>query len=169
MLQAADTDAVTLGVRFAPTVDGTVTGVRFYKGPDNTGTHTGHPVVGERHAARHGRPSPASRSAGWQTLTFASPVSVTKDTEYVASYRTTVGKYSVTPPGLRQRRPVARPLLVTSDCAAPTPTAPASRGTTVDTNYLVDVVFEQAAPPLAVAVAERRPGEPSTTNRRRAR
>ncbi len=41
ILQAADTAAVTLGVRFSPTVDGTVTGVRFYKGPGNTGTHVG--------------------------------------------------------------------------------------------------------------------------------
>ena len=54
VLKADDNDAVTLGVRFAPTVDGKITAVRFYKGPDNTGTHTGHAVVGQRHVARHG-------------------------------------------------------------------------------------------------------------------
>ncbi len=54
VLEADDNDAVTLGVRFAPTVDGKITAIRFYKGPDNTGTHTGHAVVGQRHLARHG-------------------------------------------------------------------------------------------------------------------
>ena len=38
---ASDTSAVELGTRFTPTESGLVTGVRFYKGPGNTGTHVG--------------------------------------------------------------------------------------------------------------------------------
>ena len=38
---ATDPSSVTLGVAFQPASNGTITGVRFYKEPDNTGTHTG--------------------------------------------------------------------------------------------------------------------------------
>ena len=36
-----DTNAVELGVRFKADLDGTITGVRFYKATANTGTHVG--------------------------------------------------------------------------------------------------------------------------------
>ncbi|HSU30494.1 MAG TPA: DUF4082 domain-containing protein, partial [Bryobacteraceae bacterium] len=36
-----DTSSVTLGVKFTADVPGSVTAVRFYKGPNNTGTHVG--------------------------------------------------------------------------------------------------------------------------------
>ena len=36
-----DARAVELGVRFSSDADGTITGIRFYKGPNNTGVHTG--------------------------------------------------------------------------------------------------------------------------------
>ena len=39
---ANDGNAVELGMKFRSDVSGTVTGVRFYKGSSNTGTHTGH-------------------------------------------------------------------------------------------------------------------------------
>ena len=37
-----DTAAVELGVKFRADVAGSITGVRFYKGTGNTGTHVGH-------------------------------------------------------------------------------------------------------------------------------
>ena len=49
-----DTSAVELGVKFRSDVAGYITGIRFYKGPDNTGTHVGHLWTGRRHAARRG-------------------------------------------------------------------------------------------------------------------
>ena len=36
-----DGSAVELGVKFTASQDGSITGIRFYKVPDNTGTHTG--------------------------------------------------------------------------------------------------------------------------------
>ena len=36
-----DTSSVNLGVQFQASQNGTITGIRFYKEPDNTGTHTG--------------------------------------------------------------------------------------------------------------------------------
>ena len=47
-----DGSAVELGVKFRSDVDGSVTGVRFYKGPQNTGTHVGHLWTRRRPAAR---------------------------------------------------------------------------------------------------------------------
>ena len=44
--------AVELGLRFTPPTDGFVTGVRFYKGTGNTGTHIGSPVERRRPAPR---------------------------------------------------------------------------------------------------------------------
>ena len=38
---ANDSSSVTLGVQFTPDTDGWITGVRFYKGAGNTGTHIG--------------------------------------------------------------------------------------------------------------------------------
>ena len=40
-VDAADASALTLGVQFQAASSGFITGVRFYKEADNTGTHTG--------------------------------------------------------------------------------------------------------------------------------
>ncbi|WP_037973151.1 DUF4082 domain-containing protein, partial [Streptosporangium amethystogenes] len=36
-----DANASTAGVKFKATTAGTINGIRFYKGPQNTGTHVG--------------------------------------------------------------------------------------------------------------------------------
>jgi hypothetical protein len=41
VLHEPDYDPVELGVKFTALSDGFIKGIRFYKGPDNTGTHTG--------------------------------------------------------------------------------------------------------------------------------
>jgi|GEM_PF-3391861 len=41
ILSSEDTNAVELGVKFQSSVDGYITGLRFYKAADNTGTHVG--------------------------------------------------------------------------------------------------------------------------------
>lgn len=85
--------AVELGVRFRSDVNGRVTGIRFYKSAANTGSHVGSlwTSTGTLLAAA----TFASESAsGWQQVTFASPVTVTANTVYVASYHTEVGHYS---------------------------------------------------------------------------
>src|SRR5205823_1323664 len=37
----SDTNSVEIGVRFRSDLDGTITALRFYKGPANSGTHVG--------------------------------------------------------------------------------------------------------------------------------
>ncbi|WP_239310935.1 DUF4082 domain-containing protein [Frankia sp. Cj3] len=91
----ADTGAVELGVKFRSDEDGKITGIRFYKGPANTGTHTGTLWSSTGTQLATGTFSGES-STGWQTLTFTTPVSIVKDTTYIASYHTTTGRYSTT-------------------------------------------------------------------------
>ena len=87
-----DPNAVELGVRFRADLDGFITGVRFWKGPQNTGTHTGN--LWTNSGSRMATAVFTGESAtGWQQVTFSSPVAVTAGTTYVASYHTTSGMY----------------------------------------------------------------------------
>ena len=96
---AADTSAVNLGVQFRASGDGTITGVRFYKEPDNTGAHTGSLWTSGGALLATGTFSGESAS-GWQELDFSTPVPVTAGTTYVASYHTDAGHYAATSSGL---------------------------------------------------------------------
>nr|WP_308258296.1 DUF4082 domain-containing protein [Saccharothrix obliqua] len=91
---ADDSGPYELGVRFTPAVDGFITGVKFYKGNGNTGTHTGTVWSAGGVALKTGTFSDETAS-GWQTLTFASPLAVTAGTSYVASYTAPNGHYAV--------------------------------------------------------------------------
>ncbi|GIF05164.1 DUF4082 domain-containing protein [Actinoplanes siamensis] len=90
---ASEAASLELGMRFTSAVDGYVTGVRFYKGDRNTGTHTGTLWTDNGQELATGTFA-AETSSGWQTLTFASPVPITANTPYVVSYHTDQGFYS---------------------------------------------------------------------------
>ncbi|MFJ9835834.1 DUF4082 domain-containing protein [Streptomyces sp. NPDC101169] len=92
-VNGGDGSAVELGVKFRTTVAGSITGVRFYKSPVNTGTHTGSlwSASGTRLATGTFTGESAS---GWQQLNFSTPVSVKANTTYVASYFAPNGGYS---------------------------------------------------------------------------
>ncbi|MET9022692.1 DUF4082 domain-containing protein [Actinopolymorpha sp. NPDC004070] len=89
-----DSGSIELGVKFRTSQTGFVRGVRFYKGPGNSGTHTG--TLWSRTGTRLATATfTGESSSGWQQVNFASPVAVTANTTYVASYFTTAGHYSV--------------------------------------------------------------------------
>jgi hypothetical protein len=88
-----DSGAVELGMKFRADVAGTVTGVRFYKGSANTGTHTGHLWSGTGTLLATVTFTGES-SSGWQQATFSSPVPIAADTTYVVSYYAPNGSYS---------------------------------------------------------------------------
>jgi hypothetical protein len=93
-VDAGDSSSVELGVKVKSDFSGSITGIRFYKATANTGTHVGSlwTVGGTRLAQATFTNESAS---GWQTATFATPVSVTAGTTYVASYFAPSGHYSV--------------------------------------------------------------------------
>ena len=88
-----DPHAVNLGVKFQVSTNGTIRGIRFYKGPQNTGTHIGAlwSSTGRLLASATFTNETAS---GWQQVNLSSPVSIIANTTYIASYHTNSGYYS---------------------------------------------------------------------------
>ena len=70
-------NSVEVGVKFQSSVDGYITGIRFYKHTVNTGTHTGH--LWTSNGTLLGTATFTNESAsGWQEATFAAPIAVTR-------------------------------------------------------------------------------------------
>ncbi|MEO7005430.1 MAG: DUF4082 domain-containing protein [Terrimesophilobacter sp.] len=147
VLQSSDPSPVTLGVRFSAQTSGQVTGVKFYKGPGNTGSH-----VGSLWSASGSLLASATftneSTSGWQTVTFATPVNVVAGSEYTAGYRTTAGQYSVTL-GSFNGSYVNNPLSVPANGGSYS-YADGFPGTQISTNYFVDLIFQPASTPITV-------------------
>ena len=157
-----DSSSVELGMRFTASSDGTITGIRFYKGAGNTGTHTG-TIWSSTGQALATVTFTGESASGWQSATFSNAVNVVAGQTYTASYHTTTGHYSDT----------------SAYFAAPKTngplTAPANAGvyaygggslfptnTYNATNYWVDVMFQPVSQAAPVAVAD--PGPTVTEN-----
>lgn len=89
------TSPIELGLRFSSSVNGVVTGVEFYKGQRNRGTHVGILAddAGKRLATV--RFTNETRS-GWQYAAFAKPVAITAGKTYRVSYTSPQGRYALT-------------------------------------------------------------------------
>lgn len=91
----SDSNAVELGVKFRSDINGFIAGIRFYKGTGNTGTHVGNLwTTGGTKLA--GVTFTNETASGWQQVLFSSPVSITANTTYIASYHAPNGRYAVT-------------------------------------------------------------------------
>ncbi len=144
---AADSNAVELGVRFQATGPGSITGLRFFKGPANTGTHVGHLWTNA------GTPLAtatftAETASGWQEVALASPVAIAANTTYVASYFAPNGGYAVNT-NYFTTGVVNGPLVALADgFDGPNgvfeygPSGGFPTGTFSSANYWVDVVFQ---------------------------
>ncbi|MER5326523.1 DUF4082 domain-containing protein [Streptosporangium roseum] len=144
-----DPDAVAVGVKFKATTSGAVRGIRFYKGSQNTGTHIGSLWSSNGNLLANATFANETAS-GWQQVNFATPVAITANTTYVASYHTTSGRYSITRPYFTSQH-ANGPLIALADgddggngvyTYSATNTFPTS--TIQATNYWVDVVFTVA-------------------------
>ncbi|KGN39906.1 DUF4082 domain-containing protein, partial [Knoellia aerolata] len=152
-VSSTDTASTEVGVRFTSDVSGFVTGIRFYKGAANTGTHVGSlwTATGDKLASVTFQDETAS---GWQQASFSTPVPVTAGTVYVASYLAPAGRYAAdanafssraidTPPlHATQSSPVAGNGVFSRGATSTFPTS-----TSKDTNYWVDVVFTNRLQP----------------------
>jgi hypothetical protein len=150
---ANDSSGVELGVRFHSDVDGSITGIRFYKGAGNTGTHTGNlwTTSGSRLATATFSNETAS---GWQQVNLATPVTISANTDYIASYYAPAGHYAENA-GYFAGSGVDNPPLHVPASTASTPNGVYHYGTSSGfpastyqaTNYWVDVVFVASAGP----------------------
>jgi hypothetical protein len=90
---ASDSASVELGTKFRSTTAGYITGVRFYKGAANTGTHTG--TLWDGTGTQLATVTFTNESAsGWQQANFPSPINIAANTTYVISYHAPVGNYA---------------------------------------------------------------------------
>jgi hypothetical protein len=81
---------VTLGVKFRSDVSGLVTGIRFYKGAGNNGTHIG--LLYSRTGTLLAQTTyTGETAAGWQQVSFPSAVSIAANTTYIATFFSTSG------------------------------------------------------------------------------
>ena len=141
----ADTSSVVLGVEFTSDNAGKIAGIRFYKAATNTGTHivslwdTSGTLLASATAS-------GETASGWQEVRFSSPVSISANTTYVASYFAPNGHYSATGQGFASATD-SPPLHAVANATSangvyaysPSNTYPFS--TYNATNYWVDVMY----------------------------
>ena len=96
-------------------------------------------------------------SSGWQQLTFAQPVTITKDTQYVASYSAPSGIFSMTPNAFTASNLSRAPLNVTSTAGAYAYGSGFPTGSSAN-NYLVDPVYDLPKPSIAIKSQDPAPG-----------
>ena len=150
-----DAHTVSLGVRFQSATAGTVSAIRFYKGPLNIGEHTVYLWTADGTLLGSGS-SVDEPYLGWQSVALDTPVAINANTTYVASYSTD-GFYSTTDQYFAN--PYSRaPLSVAAGGSvyAYGPAGTFPQFSYQNENYWVDVVFESNdptvnQPPVAVA------------------
>lgn len=115
VLSTGENLAMELGVKFQPAYNGTISGIRFYKSVDNVGPHVGslwaytgsrlpntqnpgvnQPIWNETGVLLARASFTNETASGWQEVDFPTPIPVTAQTVYVASYFTASGNPSVT-------------------------------------------------------------------------
>jgi Domain of unknown function (DUF4082)/Bacterial Ig-like domain/Bacterial Ig domain/Purple acid Phosphatase, N-terminal domain len=167
--ETTDANAVELGVKFRPTVDGQITGLRFYKGTTNTGTHTGH--LWSRTGTMLAEATFSNETpSGWQEVTLSNPVTVSADTTYVASYHAPNGNYAHSRSYFATSGVDNPPLTALADGVdggngvyAYGPNRSFPSNTFQSTNYWVDVVFQtNAADTTPPAVSDTSPAANAT-------
>jgi hypothetical protein len=85
---------IEVGLKFRSANAGLITGVRFYKGPANTGTHIGH-LWNSDGTQQLGEVTFTNETPdGWQTAFFPTPIAIEADTIYVISYFAPMGQYA---------------------------------------------------------------------------
>jgi uncharacterized protein DUF4082 len=143
-----DTNSVELGVKFQTSVSGSVTAIRFYKGPQNVGPHTGN-LWGADGTLLATATFTNETANGWQQVNFSNPVTLTPGATYIASYHTN-GYYSADPQSFFST-------LTSGPLTAPATWASGGNGVYAygnstsfpvssfrGTNYWVDVVFAES-------------------------
>jgi VCBS repeat-containing protein len=154
---ANDNSSLELGLKFRSDIAGYVTGVRFYKGAGNTGTHVAHlwTATGTQLASATASSETAS---GWQEIDFSQAVAIQASTTYVVSYLAPSGHYSFDSSYFASAGVDAGVLHALSNAAAggngvfvATTTGAFPNSSFNATNYWVDVVFSSSLAPAVTA------------------
>lgn len=137
---------VSVGMRFATSRDGVVTGIRFYRSAANRGPHVG--TLWSASGDRLGTVNfPEGTAAGWQQAAFAAPIPVAARASYVVAYHAPHG-HVASDDGVFLKNVANGPLFAPAHRASapngvhargPTPAFPTDGDK--QTNHWVDVVF----------------------------
>jgi hypothetical protein len=145
-----DAGAVTVGTKFWSSVPGTIFGIRFYRAVANPLGYVAKlysadgTLLGSARIAQESSPLP-----GWQEADFASPISISASTTYIAAYYSSVGEGAWDANGLRYG-------VTNGPLTAPASAAVGGNGvwnsgdsfpssSYGNSNYYVDVAFVPAA------------------------
>jgi hypothetical protein len=146
----SDTAAVELGVKLRSNTNGLITGIRFYKGTTNTGVHIGN-LWTSTGTLLGSVTFTGETTSGWQQANFSTPIAVTANTTYVASYHTNVGHYAGDVSYFANTGLTNGPLTALANGVDGSngvyrygTTSAFPNQTWVSTNYWVDVVFTPA-------------------------
>jgi hypothetical protein len=140
-----DSASVVLGMKFQSSTAGKIRGIRFYKSVGNTGTHqvalwssTGTLLASATVSGE--------TTSGWQEQAFATPISISANTTYVAGYLAPKGHYSATASGFAAAIKVT-PLTGLANSTSPNGLYTYSSSLVFptsnyqSTNYFVDVMY----------------------------
>lgn len=136
-------------MKFSVNAAGTISGLRFYKGAQNTGTHIGN--LWDANGKKLATVTFANETAsGWEQGNFASPVAITAGTTYVVSYHTATGHYAVDQSYFKAavsnngiNAPIGAGVFVYGNDAFP-------NQTWNNSNYWVDVLYNPSQTPPAI-------------------
>ncbi|MDB5309385.1 MAG: hypothetical protein JWO38_3587 [Gemmataceae bacterium] len=159
---ANDPNPVEVGVKFRSSLAGNITGLRFYKGAGNTGTHVGK-LWSSTGTLLASATFTGETASGWQAVTFSTPVAIAANTTYVASYYAPTGGYAFNGGYFASAGVDSAPLRALANGEdGPNGVYRYGAGggfptnSYQSTNYWVDVVFTQGAsdttPPTVVGV-----------------
>ena len=140
--------SVELGTRFTSDVNGSISGLRFYKSPGDTGPHT--VSLWSSSGALLARATSTSETAsGWQQVNFSTPVATSAGATYVASYHSTSGRFAMTVGGFSSpltsgvlRVPTSGGVFSYGGIGFPTQSYASS-------NYWLDVVLNSTPPAVS--------------------
>jgi len=140
-----DGSAIEIGMKFRSTAAGNITGIRFFRGANMTGTNVGH-IWSAAGTLLATATFDNGASPGWKEVTLGSPLAITANTTYVVSFHSSNGYYvasndylvSTSPNGqlkaLADGEDGGNGVYVYGASAFPTETYASS-------NYWVDIVF----------------------------
>jgi hypothetical protein len=140
-----------LGMRFSASVNGTITGIRYWRAASETGTHTGR-IWSNAGTQLASVVFTNDAGSGWKTQALATPLNITAGTQYVVSVNV-AARYAATTSGFSSA--ISNGGLTAPVGAGIFNTAPVSfpNASYSNTNYFRDVVFiPGAAPPLQAPV-----------------
>jgi hypothetical protein len=158
----SDTGSVELGTAFRTSQAGAVTGIRFYKHPENTGRHTGR-LWDDRGRLLTSVTFDNESASGWQAARLASPVALQTGRWYVVSYHAPAGRYAADPNYFRNRMFTSGVLQARAGVYAYGSEARYPTRTWRNASYYADVLFSPGMEPTTTASTSAPTTPPPTT------